>query len=125
MIEHRLSEDGSRAFVTLAGDLTDDGALEWFTQFVDSLAGRIGVGGIVDTTDVGELKISTDGVRRITEVALASQNIFEGSRWALVAERDALFGLARMYEILRSDAPYEIMVFREMEPAREWLDGGA
>jgi hypothetical protein len=44
-----------------------------------------------------------------------------GSRRALVASRDLAFGLARMYESLRAEAPESIKTFRTIEEARAWL----
>ena len=42
----------------------------------------------------------------------------------IVAPRDVLFGLARMYEILRSGSPVEVRVFRERGEAESWLGLG-
>jgi hypothetical protein len=39
----------------------------------------------------------------------------------MVASRDLAFGLARMYESLRAEAPERIKTFRTMEEARAWL----
>jgi hypothetical protein len=53
---------------------------------------------------------------------MASLRLFgAGSRRALVAPRDLVFGLARMYESLRADAPESLRSFRTIEEARRWL----
>jgi hypothetical protein len=45
----------------------------------------------------------------------------KGSKIALVAAKDVLYGLSLMYHTLRSESPIEFSVFREMSEAREWL----
>jgi hypothetical protein len=32
-----------------------------------------------------------------------------------------MFGMARMYAIIRDRAPFEIRVFREIDAARDWF----
>ncbi len=44
-----------------------------------------------------------------------------GSRWAVVADKEVMFGMARMYAIIRDRAPFEIRVFREIDAARDWF----
>ena len=40
---------------------------------------------------------------------------------ACVADSDLSFGLTRMYQILSSDLPQELMVFRDFAKAEQWL----
>jgi hypothetical protein len=67
--------------------------------------------------------------RHITQVTATGQVIrFVASkspfspkaRRAIVADKDLVYGLARMYQLMKQDA--QIMVFRDMEAARRWLD---
>ena len=47
------------------------------------------------------------------------------TRLALVAPADDVFGISRMYQLLRGDStPEEIAVFRETAKAVAWLDRG-
>jgi hypothetical protein len=43
---------------------------------------------------------------------------------AIVAQRDIIFGLSRMFEVQSrlEKAPYDIMVFRSIDEAHQWLD---
>ena len=47
----------------------------------------------------------------------------EEGKLAVIAPRDLLFGMARMYEMLRDDSPVEVRVFRERDEAESWLAG--
>ena len=67
----------------------------------------------------------------ITKPAVTSRMIFEaaldhffepGSRRAIVATDDAVFGLARMYALHSERVGQTIEVYRERAPAEEWLN---
>ena len=44
------------------------------------------------------------------------------SKKAIVATRDVVFGLARMYELMGDALPWETRVFRSALDARRWLE---
>ena len=52
----------------------------------------------------------------------AAEELLDGTCVAIVAPQPAVFGIARMYQLLR-DPPYEVRVFRELAKAEAWLDG--
>jgi hypothetical protein len=69
-----------------------------------------------------EIAFTSEGVR---EVALASP-FGAGARRAFVSgSSDSLFGMVRMYEILREPSPDKIEVFRTVEEALRWLGASA
>lgn len=45
----------------------------------------------------------------------------QGARTAIVVADDLHFGLARMFQTLRSDGPVDYGVFRDMGEAQRWL----
>jgi hypothetical protein len=45
----------------------------------------------------------------------------DAGKVAIVATEDLAFGMSRMYEIFSSDLNVETQVFRDLEPARQWL----
>lgn len=48
----------------------------------------------------------------------------ERTKTAIVAPHDLYFGLARTYELISDESPEEVMVFRDVDKALEWLDVG-
>jgi hypothetical protein len=44
-----------------------------------------------------------------------------GARRALVITNDVLFGMARMYQLLKDESPDELQIFRNMDEALQWL----
>jgi hypothetical protein len=77
--------------------------------------------GIVDTTDLVDLNLQARDVRELAAMAELSDNRWRGGRWAVIAPRDLVYGMARMYQMIRSNAPYEIGVFRTRAEGVSWL----
>ncbi len=42
---------------------------------------------------------------------------------AIVVDRDVLYGVARMFQVMAQPHFHEILIFRELEPAERWLAG--
>jgi hypothetical protein len=49
-------------------------------------------------------------------------NIKGTARLAIAAPSDELFGLGRMYEMLRGGSPVDVAVFRTLSEAESWLE---
>lgn len=73
---------------------------------------------ILDFTRVTSFDLEASDVRR-----LAQRNIFSPeSRRAIAAPSDAMYGLGRMFEILRENAGENgIRVFRDLDQAVDWI----
>ena len=72
--------------------------------------------------------------RRIEDFDVTSQDIDEISEWqtsidtkigngkcAVVASRDSVFGMSRMWEMISAERSQHICVFRELDDAVSWL----
>ncbi|HMF91965.1 MAG TPA: hypothetical protein VKL40_15080 [Candidatus Angelobacter sp.] len=71
-----------------------------------------------DLSTVSSIDLTADEVRMLAETSPFSL----ASRRAFVGERPEVYGLARMYSILRGlRGDQEIRVFRSREAALEWL----
>lgn len=74
---------------------------------------------IFDFRGVTDSELTSTDIRERAESKLFG----DGSRRALVASSDLVFGMARMYQLLAADENSdEIRVFREMSDAVRWLD---
>ena len=77
---------------------------------------------LVGLGDVSVLDVSTDSVHEaVGRVREHVDSKLEEGKLAIIAPRDLLFGMARMYEILRDGSPVEVRVFRDRDEARSWL----
>jgi hypothetical protein len=119
----RVNVDEKRELVEVvfAGELTRSEFAELMDHYFREPYSTSPIG-LFDLTDVTGVDVSAESVRdaaRRAEQYVDSR--LEGGKLALVAPRDLLFGMARMYEILRADSPVEVRVFRERDEAESWL----
>ena len=72
---------------------------------------------LADLRDVTDLQVTASTIREMVRL-----NPFgAGSRRALVVTSDVVFGMARMYQILRDESPDEFRIFRKVDGALQWL----
>jgi hypothetical protein len=106
------------------GTLTDEQVFEYHHQ-ISSREDTIGYDELVDMTHVEEIALpSTDRVRDLAQVAAATDAARGSSRLAIVAPRDLIFALGRMFQTNRELDPRsrrEVGVFRTMKEALAFL----
>ena len=76
---------------------------------------------LIDTTDI---QLTSEEVKAIAKFKPRFEGKRASGKTAFVAQKDILFGLSRMFEF-QSDleqAPFPIMVFRNIDEAHQWLD---
>jgi len=105
----------------LVGRVTDDELLDYYQEILDDLPGRWLGHELVDGTEVTEFEITNDGYQRLIERIAPRLPEFAGSRVAMVASSDAVFGMFRKWELQRADLDYEVRVFRLRADAMAWL----
>jgi hypothetical protein len=76
---------------------------------------------IENTRDVTELKINNADLQEISQIIILDNSV----RRALVASRDLLFGVSRMFEAYRgSEQEGNFGVFRTKDEALQWINNG-
>jgi len=111
--------DADRALVTTRwwGAVTDHEVLDHNRMLRADRAFESHYRQLVDMTGITELRISTNLIKEI-----AIDQFFEpGTRRAIVASSDAVFGMARMFALRAENVGQTIEVFRQSAPAEEWL----
>ena len=73
---------------------------------------------LLDFTHVTKVEITADDIRNI-----AQNSLFSGtSRRAILVSNDTIYGLARMFELLRESAgDTGVEVFRSLDEALDWV----
>ena len=74
-----------------------------------------------DFTAVTEMAIDSETVEFIAELSEESSKLNPDPIVAIVAIKNHIFGLSRMYETLIDKTDWEIMVFRSIREAVEWI----
>jgi hypothetical protein len=70
-----------------------------------------------DLRDVTDVQITAATIREMVRL----NPFWAGARRALVVTSDVVYGMARMYQILRDESPDELEIFRKMDGALQWL----
>lgn len=71
------------------------------------------------------LEVSPAETREAAQFVLAHQPAKPPERIAFVTDHDADFGMIRMFEVFRDHPATKVRVFRDLEPALAWAQGGA
>jgi hypothetical protein len=72
---------------------------------------------IWDFQGVEDVEVSNEALRALAE----SKSYSAESKRAVVAPRDVVYGMARMFQMLHEEAPEAFRVFRTPAEARAWL----
>ena len=72
---------------------------------------------LADLRDVTDVQVTAATIREMVRL----NPFWAGARRALVVTNDVVFGMARMYQILRDESPDELEIFRKMDGALQWL----
>jgi hypothetical protein len=117
-ISYHIDKNQAAVFTTVSGTVDDEELVGHARALSSDPEVQLASVSLIDFRDVEEIDTSPDGVRR---VVLIFREIGYAPKSALVADRDATFGMARMYELMRGDAVSDVQVFREVDEAKKWL----
>lgn len=118
-VTYRLDPSTGLIETRCAGPVSLDDVMQHFVQLQADprLPERLDV--LLDLTEVtsvpeaGQLRRVADAVARISSVELRA--------FAIVATRDVLFGMSRVFEVFIAERFERTRVFRRAEEARHWL----
>ncbi len=109
-------------YIEATGTVTLDEVLQLVENL--SVAGTDirGRNGIIDASRATGTTLTFDSVRRVSDQVTRVEEIFRGTRWAIVATSDVMFGIARIYETLRMGKSFEVRAFRSRRDAELWIN---
>jgi hypothetical protein len=76
---------------------------------------------LVDLTELTVLQITTEEIRQVVAEDKITAKFAPGAFVAIVAPRDYVFGMARMWQAFAEVTGWETAVFRDRAEAIEWL----
>ena len=103
------------------GTSTDREILDYFQQLIDDARCPDGMNSYVDTLGIDDPQVTPDGLERIRHLMETNEHRFAGSRWAIVADHDNVFGMTRMFELRLDPQAFEVAAFRAPAEALVWL----
>lgn len=105
-----------------AGPITDRELLDAFERLLRDPAYDASLNDLIDLRDVTHMGVTSAGLHRL--IALYDERAADahGTRNAIVAPTDVLYGVSRMFQTLRGECPpAEVEVFRSVDDAERWL----
>ena len=76
---------------------------------------------LCDYRGIDDFDVSTQDIDEIAEWQISIDNMIGNGKCAVVASRDSVFGMSRMWEMISAERSQHICVFRELEDAESWL----
>jgi hypothetical protein len=123
-ITYQVDESAGRVTLQFLGTVTDAELMSTFHDLYQDPRHRMGMGELTDCRRVERVEITGEGLQRLAE---ATARLLDGREiaWKVAvvvsAESDLMFGLSRMYELLREGSPEHVRVFRDIDAAERWL----
>lgn len=116
-----------RRVVTAWGTLVTDASLLDYQKTVWDDADIHGFDELIDFRALETIQVTTDGLEAVAHLAAGMDGAVGQGRFAIVVGDTLSYGLSRMYEAFReldANATRQVMIFRQMDDALAWLDGG-
>lgn len=123
-VEYKYDEEKKFLYSRFYGVLTDEDLRSQAQAVADDPRIQPGVREIVDLRGVDSVEASNDSIGVIINIDMEHSEKLAGQKTAIVAPRELLYGLSKIYEVLYelSQAPADIKVFRDISAARKWLE---
>lgn len=121
-ISYRIDEEAGRVDLAFSGTVTDADLMATFQALYRDPKHRAGMAELTDCRAVGRVEITGRGLQRLADATKGWLDA-AGVVWkvAVVVPNDEVFGLGRMYELLREGSPEQVRVFRDLAAAERWL----
>ena len=122
-IAFSVDVEARRRLATFTGLIGDRELFDAYSTLVNEATYDPSLDDLIDLRAVTHMGVTGAGLHRL--IAMYDQRDSDGysTRAAIVAPTDVLYGVARMFQTLRGDeTPDEIVVFRSMDDALQWLD---
>ena len=122
-IETKEMDGGLGLEILGSGTITNDEFLGFYRALLaDDGAGLAGYRfSITDWTRVETAELSAASIARVTRLLVEASSVAPRSIVAIVADREATFGIARMAELLMDQAAWNTRAFRTRDEAAAWV----
>jgi hypothetical protein len=92
-----------------------------FLETVEHEDWQAGFNMLCDYSNIENFDVSTKDIDDITEWQVSIDKLISDGRCAVIASKDSVYGMSRMWEISSSERSQQICVFRQMNDAINWL----
>jgi hypothetical protein len=117
----KIDKDKKLAQITASGRVNVFELKEIFIETVRHDDWQAGFSMLCDYSRIENFDVTPRDIEEITAWQTSIDPLIGNGRCAVVASKDSVFGMSRMWEILSSDSSQQICVFRQMNNAVLWL----
>ncbi|HTY43084.1 MAG TPA: STAS/SEC14 domain-containing protein [Thermoanaerobaculia bacterium] len=119
-ITYRIDRQRGRVVTTCTGQVTLRDVMAHFDALEKDPERPVRLDVLLDLTEQESTPVAPQMQAAADRVALVADLVFGNG--AVVATRESLFGMARMFEVLARGHFASIRTFRNRREAEEWLD---
>ena len=120
-IQYRIIREQKLAYIKCWGMVTTEEILLEGTKLFSDEDWENGFNLLLDYREVTETDLCSQGIMKIVIQDKQNEFLFDKSKCAVIADKDILYGLSRMWELLSIENKGEKMVFRDVNDALSWL----
>jgi hypothetical protein len=122
-ISYTIDSDRHRVVVRFTGTVRDQDLFSTYNELYNDPRHRIGMPELTDCRELERADVTSVGLQDLARMTGAKLDPAQ-KPWkvAIVAPQTVVYGLARMYELLREGSPEHVEVFRDLAGAEQWLD---
>ena len=117
----RIRKDRELAQISAYGRVNILELKEIFFETVRHEDWRAGFNMLCDYRKIEKFDVTSKEIDEMTEWQASIDTLIGSGRCAVVATRDFVFGMNRMWEFLSADRAQQIKVFRNVKEAVSWL----
>lgn len=124
---HHIDRKAQLLITTWEGEACDVEFIKAIKKYQNNIQNHpdnINYNELVDFSNVTSIKLTTEGIKNIGEIASNTDKNEAHRKLAFVVSSQLAFGLARMYEVYRSfskKAQKELRIFKNVKDALKWL----
>ena len=121
---HHVKIDKNRkmAHITANGKVNILELKDIFLETVEHEQWQAGFNMLCDYRNIENFDVSSKDIDEITVWQSSIDDLIGGGKCAVVASKDSVYGMSRMWEMMSSERSQHISVFRKVDEALSWLD---
>lgn len=118
----KIDKDRKLAHITASGRVNILELKDIFLETLEHEQWKAGFNMLCDYSNIENFDVSSKDIDAITSWQSSIDDLIGGGKCAVVASKDSVYGMSRMWEIISSERSQQIGVFRKMNEALAWLD---
>jgi hypothetical protein len=120
-IKYSIDEGLGAIFTTASAVLTEEELLEHKRKIISDPKFRPGFVELSDVRAISEIAISPSGIEKFVEQDASVAELLKDYKLAIVVSGALEYGMGVMYEMMSAEQNRNVRIFRELNPAMEWL----